>query len=76
MVILFGPNVGTKNFMTMLSQQHLGLVVQVPPDPDHSAVRYCYCTFLFNLFLSIVLKDAPILSNLESQGRLFATKVV
>jgi hypothetical protein len=46
MVILFGPNVGTKNITTMLSQQLLGLAVQVPPDPDRSAVRYCYCTFL------------------------------
>jgi hypothetical protein len=67
MVIFFGPNVGTKNFTTMLSQHHLGLAVQVPPDLYHSAVRYWYCTFLYNLFLFIVLKDAAILSNLKSQ---------
>jgi hypothetical protein len=76
MVIFFGPNVGTKNFTTMLSQQHLGLAVEVPLDLDNSAVRYCYCTFLYNLFLFIVLKDAPILSNLKSQGTGFATKFV
>ena len=40
--------------LTVFTQDR-GLAVQVPSDPGDSTITYCYCTFLWNSFMCIVL---------------------